>query len=179
MLRLKYYEDALLLTRKSLEFNKVKETSYLQLYTIGEILRNYGYTQDSIVNFNLALKIKPNYKPALRQLKQIEGEQTARDNKVTFASFDFSISLNTFILIIILISGVICVVLSILYERNDAKQGGMKNLKRRQAQGYTIAETLLDTTNQNASSIINKPIPVKKCNSLSNNKNGLKHRRSS
>lgn len=61
LLKLKFYDDAIFLTRKSLEYIRSDRSPWLQHYTLGEILKTNGYLDEAELHIEYTLKLKPNY----------------------------------------------------------------------------------------------------------------------
>ena len=61
LLKLKYYDDAIFLTRKSLEYIRSDRSPWLQHFTLAEILKINGYLEEAELHIEYTLKLKPNY----------------------------------------------------------------------------------------------------------------------
>lgn len=73
LFNLEYLDDAIFLTRRSLVMQPSSENSWLQHYTLGEILKAYGHYQEATLHFRHALDLNPGYQPAEANLREMEG----------------------------------------------------------------------------------------------------------
>ncbi|XP_033764152.1 uncharacterized protein LOC117345235 [Pecten maximus] len=74
LFNLQYLDDAIFLTRRSLVMQQPNsENSWLQHYTLGEILKAYGHYQEATLHFRHALDLNPGYQPAEAHLREMDG----------------------------------------------------------------------------------------------------------
>lgn len=74
LFNLKYYDDAIFLTRESLKKKHEERDSWLQHYTLGEIHKATGQYPEAIVHFKKVLELNPSFHAAevyLRELKSV------------------------------------------------------------------------------------------------------------
>lgn len=95
---LQYLDDAIYLTRRSLEVQPDKD-AWQQYFTLGEIFKAYGHYQEASTHMRHALELKPGFEPAQIALKEMETMPAA------------TIHIYTLVIIICLVSGFI-------YDRN-------------------------------------------------------------
>jgi tetratricopeptide (TPR) repeat protein len=68
LLKLKLHDDAIFLTRKSLEFIRADRSPWLQHFTLAEVLKANGYLDEAELHAEYTLKLKPNYSNGKRRL---------------------------------------------------------------------------------------------------------------
>ncbi|XP_070206796.1 uncharacterized protein [Littorina saxatilis] len=73
LFNLQYLDDAISLTRRSLLMQPAQHNSWLQHYTLGEILKAYGHYQEATLHFGHALELNPGFQPAIAHLREMEG----------------------------------------------------------------------------------------------------------
>lgn len=73
LFNLQYLDDAISLTRRSLLMQPAEQNSWLQHYTLGEILKAYGHYQEATLHFGHALELNPGFQPAVAHLREMEG----------------------------------------------------------------------------------------------------------
>ena len=71
-MNLKYEDDALTLTKQSLQLLSPGQNSWLQHFTLGEILKSRSI-REAAVHFKLALEQNPGFAAAQAYLEDIEG----------------------------------------------------------------------------------------------------------
>lgn len=69
---LQYLDDAILLTRRSLEHQTPDQNSWLQHFTLGEILKAYGHFHEATLHFRHTLDLNPGFPPAQAHLREME-----------------------------------------------------------------------------------------------------------
>ncbi|KAI5638535.1 hypothetical protein NE865_08852 [Phthorimaea operculella] len=69
---LQYLDDAIYLTRRSLEVQPPDRSAWQQYFTLGEIFKAYGHYQEAAVHLRHALDLRPDFEPAVAALKDIE-----------------------------------------------------------------------------------------------------------
>ncbi|VVD00438.1 unnamed protein product [Leptidea sinapis] len=69
---LQYLDDAIYLTRRSLEVQPPDRSAWQQYFTLGEIFKAYGHYQEAAIHLRHALDLRPDFEPALIALKDIE-----------------------------------------------------------------------------------------------------------
>ncbi|XP_066157244.1 uncharacterized protein [Euwallacea fornicatus] len=72
LFHLQYLDDAIYLTRRSLEVASPEKGAWQQYFTLGEIFKAYGHYQEAQVHFRHTLDLHPGYEPALKLLKELE-----------------------------------------------------------------------------------------------------------
>lgn len=97
---LQYLDDAIYLTRRSLEMQPPDRGAWQQYFTLGEIFKAYGHYQEASLHLKHTLELKPGFEPAQTALKEMEGMPATR------------LHIYTLIIIISLVFGVLLVILS-------------------------------------------------------------------
>lgn len=69
---LQYLDDAIYLTRRSLEVQPPDRSAWQQYFTLGEIFKAYGHYQEASLHLRHALDLRPDFEPALAALKEID-----------------------------------------------------------------------------------------------------------
>ena len=100
LFNLQYLDDAVYLTRRSLDRQPPDQNSWLQHFTLGEILKAYGHFRDAALHFRHALDLNPGFQPAQAHLRDME---TSPDGTVTY---------YTLFIILFLVLGVLCGILT-------------------------------------------------------------------
>lgn len=69
-----YLEDAIYLTRKSLEVHSADKSAWKQYFTLGEIFRKYGNIQEAILHLKHALELSssPHHDKIIQSLEELE-----------------------------------------------------------------------------------------------------------
>lgn len=99
---LQYLDDAIYLTRRSLEVQPPDKSAWQQYFTLGEIFKAYGHYQEASLHMRHCLQLRPGFDPALAALKEME------------ASPDNNIHVYTLLIIVCLVLGVLLVIISSL-----------------------------------------------------------------
>ncbi|KAI4462150.1 ttc17 protein [Holotrichia oblita] len=97
---LQYLDDAIYLTRRSLEVQPPDKGAWQQYFTLGEIFKAYGHYQEASLHLRHALELKPGFEPAQTALREMESIPAT------------TIHIYTLIIIICLVLGVLLVILS-------------------------------------------------------------------
>lgn len=61
LVKLRYYDDAIYLTRKSIDFMQPQRSPWFQHFTLGEIFHAKGLDAQALAHVRLSLKLKPGY----------------------------------------------------------------------------------------------------------------------
>ncbi|XP_013385892.1 tetratricopeptide repeat protein 17 [Lingula anatina] len=72
LFNLQFLDDAIFLTRKSLELQTADQNSWLQHFTLGEILKAYGHFHEAALHFRHTLDLNPGFQPAQAHLREME-----------------------------------------------------------------------------------------------------------
>ncbi|CAG5012105.1 unnamed protein product [Parnassius apollo] len=107
---LQYLDDAIYLTRRSLEVQPPDRNAWQQYFTLGEIFKAYGHYQEAAVHLKHALDLRPDFEPAVAALKDIENIPEA------------SVHVYTLLIIVCLVMGVLLVILSSVDSGNDVEE---------------------------------------------------------
>ncbi|CAH1775249.1 unnamed protein product [Owenia fusiformis] len=102
LFNLHYLEDAIFLTRESLDNQAAEQNPWLQHFTLGEILKAYGHFHEATLHFTHTLKLNPSFQPALAHLREMQAHP---DSTVTY---------YTLFIILFLVMGVLCGILTSL-----------------------------------------------------------------
>ncbi|GJQ84069.1 hypothetical protein Trydic_g10527 [Trypoxylus dichotomus] len=97
---LQYLDDAIYLTRRSLEVHPSDKGAWQQYFTLGEIFKAYGHYQEASLHLRHTLELKPGFEPAQIALREMESIPAT------------TIHIYTLIIIICLVLGVLLVILS-------------------------------------------------------------------
>lgn len=106
---LQYLDDAIYLTRRSLEVQSPEKGAWQQHFTLGEIYKAYGHYQEASVHLRHTLELRPGFEPAEVALKEMESLPTD------------SIHIYTLIIIVCLVLGVLLVILSTVETLPDTE----------------------------------------------------------
>lgn len=127
LFNLQYLDDAIFLTRRSLEVQPPDQNAWQQHFQLGEILKAYGHFQEAALHLRHVLELRPNHEPALAILKEME------------ATPDSTIHVYTLLIIVFLVLGVLGWILSTLDaslqelqsegSSSQASKGGVAGLK--------------------------------------------------
>ncbi|KAF7288039.1 hypothetical protein GWI33_000093 [Rhynchophorus ferrugineus] len=72
LFHLQYLDDAIYLTRRSLEVAPPEKGAWQQYFTLGEIFKAYGHYYEAQIHFRHTLDLNPGFEPAIRMLKEME-----------------------------------------------------------------------------------------------------------
>lgn len=100
LFNLQYLDDAFELTHRSLDAQPPDQNSWLQHFTLGEILKARGQYKDAINHFRHTLDLHPGFHPAQTHLQEME------------VSPDGTITYYTLFIILLLVLGVLCGILT-------------------------------------------------------------------
>lgn len=109
LFNLQYLDDAIYLTRRSLEVQPPDRNAWQQYLTLGEIFKAYGHYQEAALHLRHALELRPALEPALQALAEMEALPEA------------TIHVYTLLIIVCLALGVLLVVLSSVDATFDAE----------------------------------------------------------
>jgi Flp pilus assembly protein TadD len=120
LFNLQYLDDAIFLARRSLHLQPSGHNSWLQHYTLGEILKSYGHLQEAALHFHHALELNPGFQPARSHLRDLDSEPSP------------SVTHLTLLIILFLVVGVLFgVITSVETNFQDAGLGdGSKTQQR-------------------------------------------------
>ncbi|XP_062538251.1 uncharacterized protein LOC134206539 [Armigeres subalbatus] len=118
LFNLQYLDDAISLTKRSLEVHPPDRSAWRQYFTLGEIFKAYGQLADSILHLKQALALHPHYEPIRRLIAETE--------KIEFASNTTRMQFYTGLIIVVLSLGVLLMVTIMLKSRtlNHGHCGG-------------------------------------------------------
>ncbi|XP_054730230.1 uncharacterized protein LOC129238999 [Anastrepha obliqua] len=74
---LQYLDDAIHLTRRSLEMQPPGRSAWQQYFTLGEIFKAYGHFQESVLHLRHALELYPQHEPILKALRDVENNPSS------------------------------------------------------------------------------------------------------
>lgn len=146
LLKLKFYDDAIFLTRKSLEYIRSDRSPWLQHYTLGEILKTNGYLDEAELHIEYTLKLKPNYSNGVKLLKEIKQLQEFYQSKQSLYKEDsdnqpyifyitptiyIRVTFNMIMAILFLIAAILCGLLGVIFDEDEKAEdtNTMKNVK--------------------------------------------------
>ncbi|XP_055599784.1 uncharacterized protein LOC129748991 [Uranotaenia lowii] len=110
LFNLQYLDDAISLTKRSLEVHPPERSAWRQYFTLGEIFKAYGQLSDSILHLKQALALHPNYEPIRRLIAEAE--------KIEFSSNTTRMQFYTGLIIIVLSLIVLAMVTVMLKNRS-------------------------------------------------------------
>lgn len=96
LFNLQYLDDAISLTKRSLEVHPPDRSAWRQYFTLGEIFKAYGQLSDAILHLKQALALHPHYEPIRRLIAEAE--------KIEFASNTTRMQFYTGLIIAVLVS---------------------------------------------------------------------------
>ncbi|XP_055534146.1 uncharacterized protein LOC129723760 [Wyeomyia smithii] len=112
LFNLQYLDDAISLTKRSLEVHPPERSAWRQYFTLGEIFKAYGQLSDSILHLKQALALHPHYEPIRRLIAEAE--------KIEFASNTTRMQFYTGLIIVVLSLVVLMMVTFTLKTRNSS-----------------------------------------------------------
>uniref|UniRef100_A0A182F9W4 TPR_REGION domain-containing protein n=1 Tax=Anopheles albimanus TaxID=7167 RepID=A0A182F9W4_ANOAL len=92
LFNLQYLDDAIHLTRRSLEVQPRDRSAWQQYFTLGEIFKAYGHFQEAVNHLRQALELYPQYEPIKKAIADVEHISTS------------SLHIFTIIIIVFLVS---------------------------------------------------------------------------
>ncbi|XP_037030268.1 uncharacterized protein LOC119070073 [Bradysia coprophila] len=101
LFHMQYLDDAIHLTRRSLEVQTPDRSAWRQYFTLGEIFKAYGHFQESILHLKHALELHPNHELISKALRDVENIPPAS-----------TLHIYTIIIIVCLVMSVLFVILS-------------------------------------------------------------------
>jgi len=102
LFNLQYLDDAIFLTRRSLEVQPPDQNAWQQHFQLGEILKAYGHFQEAALHLRHVLELRPSHEPATAILREME------------AAPDSTIHVYTLLIIVFLVLAVLVWILSTL-----------------------------------------------------------------
>lgn len=112
LFNLQYLDDAISLTKRSLEVHPPERSAWRQYFTLGEIFKAYGQLSDAILHLKQALALHPHYEPIRRLIAETE--------KIEFASNTTAMQFYTGLIIAILSFVVLMMVTVMLKTRHSS-----------------------------------------------------------
>lgn len=112
LFNLQYLDDAISLTKRSLEVHPPDRSAWRQYFTLGEIFKAYGQLSDAILHLKQALALHPHYEPIRRLIAEAE--------KIEFASNTTRMQFYTGLIIAVLSLFVMLMVTVMLRTRNNS-----------------------------------------------------------
>ena len=109
LFNLQYLDNAIVLTRRSLEMQAADQNSWLQHFTLGEILKAYGHYHEATLHLRHSLDLNPGFPPALAHLREME------------VNPDATVTYYTLFIIVFLVLGVLCGIVT-------SMEGGLEEL---------------------------------------------------
>ncbi|CAH0384003.1 unnamed protein product [Bemisia tabaci] len=100
LFNLQYLDDAIYLTRRSLEVQPPDKNAWQQYFTLGEIFKAYGHYQEAALHLRHCLELKPEFEPAALALLEMQNIP------------DTTIHVYTLLIIVCLVLGVLLVIVS-------------------------------------------------------------------
>lgn len=115
LFNLQYLDDAISLTKRSLEVHPPDRSAWRQYFTLGEIFKAYGQLSDSILHLKQALALHPHYEPIRRLIAETE--------KIEFASNTTRMQFYTGLIIVVLSLVVLLMVTVMLKAARTSNHG--------------------------------------------------------
>ena len=133
LFNLEYLDDAIVLTRRSLEVQPPDQNAWAQHFQLGEILKAYCNYQEAALHLRHVLELKPNYGPALSALADMK------------ALPERAVHLYTVLIIVFLVMAVLLWILSTLdYSLEDLT--GFSFSSPKDSNGAAVNGTLQSST---------------------------------
>ncbi|XP_058444888.1 uncharacterized protein LOC131426285 [Malaya genurostris] len=114
LFNLQYLDDAISLTKRSLEVHPPERSAWRQYFTLGEIFKAYGQLSDSILHLKQALALHPHYEPIRRLIAEAE--------KIEFASNTTRMQFYTGLIIVVL-SLVVLLMVTVMLKTRGSSHG--------------------------------------------------------
>ena len=102
LFHLQFLDDAIFLTRRSLEVQPPDKNAWPQHFQLGEILKAYCHYQEAALHLRHVLELKPDHEPAIKALKEMESIP------------DATVHMYTIIIIVVLVLAVLLWIMSTL-----------------------------------------------------------------
>lgn len=118
LFHLQYLDDAIYLTRRSLEVAPPEKGAWPQYFTLGEIFKAYGHYQEAQIHFRHTLDLNPDYEPAIKYLKEMEDMPSS------------PMHFYTLIIIICLVIAVLLVILTSLENSENVQSKSQKQFHK-------------------------------------------------
>ncbi|XP_002735626.1 uncharacterized protein LOC100376627 [Saccoglossus kowalevskii] len=84
LFNLQYLDDAVYLTRKSLEMKSPDQNTWLQHFTLGEILKSLGHYHEASEHLHHALELNPTFYPIRQHLEALQSPSNSSATIYTF-----------------------------------------------------------------------------------------------
>jgi tetratricopeptide (TPR) repeat protein len=120
-------DDALELTKRSLDMRMPDQNAWLQHFTLAEIHRARGRRREAIHHFRRTLDLHQNFHPALVHLQELETETSSEGLGGGGGGGGTAVTYYTLFIILLLVLGVLCGVLTSVdagFDDGDAMAGG-------------------------------------------------------
>lgn len=91
---LQYLDDAIFLTRRSLEVQAPDKGAWQHYFTLGEIFKAYGHYQEATAHLKHTLELKPGFEPAEVALKEMETMPAGTIHIYTLVIIVFLVSIH-------------------------------------------------------------------------------------
>uniref|UniRef100_A0A2M4BQI1 Putative calmodulin-binding protein n=1 Tax=Anopheles marajoara TaxID=58244 RepID=A0A2M4BQI1_9DIPT len=114
LFNLQYLDDAIHLTRRSLEVQPRDRSAWQQYFTLGEIFKAYGHFQEAVNHLRQALELYPQYEPIKKAIADVEHTSTS------------SLHIFTIIIIVFLVMCVLYVILSTSDGNSNSQELDLK-----------------------------------------------------
>jgi tetratricopeptide (TPR) repeat protein len=119
LFNLQYLDDAIFLTRRSLEVQPPDQNAWMQHFQLGEILKAYCHYQEAALHLRHVLELKPNYGPALAALQDMESIPNSSVHGYTVL-----IIIVLICVVLVWILGTLDIHISDLFWNDSATNGG-------------------------------------------------------
>lgn len=132
LFKLRFYEDAIYLSKKSIEFIRTDRSPWFQHYTLGEIYHSIGHDNHALFHVRTALKLKPNNSNALKLATELASKSYIESSRFSYVfrlfekvftlvtssapSFYLQLFFHIFILVFLVLFGFIYSLISLIYE---------------------------------------------------------------
>jgi tetratricopeptide (TPR) repeat protein len=136
--KLDFHEDAIYLTRKSIEFIRADRLPWFQHFTLAEIYKLNGFEDEALVHVKYCLKLKPGYVNAVKLLNELTSKNIIQNLQFPFLfqmfetvhsvllgsapSFYLQLFFHLFIIVFLIFFGIIYSLLNILFEDKDPNE---------------------------------------------------------
>lgn len=140
LFKLKFYDDAVYLTRKSIEYIRSQRSPWFQHFTLAEIYHSTGHDHQALAHVRIALKLKPTHANSMRLATELASKTFIESSRFisvfrlfekifTFLtssapSFYLQLFFHLFILVFLVLFGLIYSLVTVIYEFRGPHVGG-------------------------------------------------------
>jgi tetratricopeptide (TPR) repeat protein len=143
LFKLKFYDDAIILTRKSIEYIRHGRLPWFQHFTLAEIYKLNGFDKEAFTHVKYALKLKPGHENSMKLATELASKNIIENSQFFYLfrffeaiftilmdsapSFYLQLFFHVFILVFLVIFGIIYSFLNILFDDREVTNILFKN----------------------------------------------------